>query len=165
MVRDRKTLIGAAVSLFGVAWPVAAQDAPIVGTWRTELSSEITIAPCDAGFCGQISTIVVPDHLLEGATGEAIAALTPDDYVDANNEDPALRERPILGLQILTLEPSSDGRVHDGQIYNPEDGKTYSGYVEILGPDQVRLNGCVLFNTLCRGETWQRVPAPVEEIE
>jgi uncharacterized protein (DUF2147 family) len=150
----------------------AAQEAPvqplhpIEGTWRTALNSEITIAPCPEGFCGNLSKIVVPT---EGLSPEEIAAaqtMPVESFTDQRNEDPALRNRPMLGLQILTLRLGEQPHVLDGDIYNPQDGKTYSGYVEMLGPDLVRLNGCVLFNVVCRGEDWVRViPEPEVLVE
>ena len=72
-----------------------------------------------------------------------------------------LRSRTILGLQILTLHPKKDQpKIFDGEIYNPQDGNTYSGYIEVLGPDKIRLNGCILYNIICKGEDWVRVPQP-----
>ena len=161
---------GLALGLFALSLPgIAAQDAisppphPIEGTWRTVLNSEVTIAACPGGFCGTLSNIVVPS---EGLTAEELAAaqaMPPESFTDQRNKDPNLRNRPMLGLQILTLRLSDQPHVLDGDIYNPQDGNTYSGYVEMLGPDQVRLNGCVLFNVLCRGEDWVRViPEPEE---
>jgi uncharacterized protein (DUF2147 family) len=132
---------------------------PIEGVWRTQLLSEVTIAACPDGFCGALSHIVVPEGMLSGAEAEAAAAMAPEDFFDHRNEDPALRNRPMLGLQILTLWQGKEPHVFDGEIYNPEDGKTYSGFVEVIGPDTLRLNGCVLFNVVCRGEEWTRVPA------
>lgn len=151
-------------SLFAGATSALAQaQAPIEGVWRTALESEITIMACPEGFCGHLSRIVVPEGLLSGAEAEAAAAMAPEDFFDDRNEDPALRDRPMLGLQILTLWQGQQPYIYDGEIYNPEDGKTYTGYVEMTGPDVVRLNGCVLFNVVCRGEDWTRVPA--EELE
>ena len=112
---------------------------PIEGVWRTVSQSEITIAACPEGFCGYLSTIVVPEGMLSGAEADAAAAMSPEDFFDYRNSNPELRNRPMLGLQILTLTPSTKPAVYDGQIYNPEDGKTYSGYVELLGPDSIRL--------------------------
>ena len=136
---------------------------PIEGVWRTQLLSEVTIAACPEGFCGALSHIVVPEGMLSGAEAEAAAAMAPEDFFDYRNEDPALRDRPMLGLQILTLWQGKEPHIFDGEIYNPEDGKTYTGYIEMIGPDMLRLNGCVLFNVVCRGEEWTRVPA--EELE
>lgn len=131
--------------------------APIEGVWRTVLASEVTIASCPQGFCGYLSKIVVPEGILSGAEAEAAAAMPPEAFYDERNKDPVLRSRPMLGLQILVLRQGSEPTIYDGEVYNPEDGNTYSGYMEMLGPDLVRLNGCVLFNVICRGEDWVRV--------
>ncbi len=160
--------VGLALGLGSATMAVAqtsgtAPASPVEGVWRTQLLSEVTIAACPEGFCGSLSRIVVPEGMLSGAEAEAAAAMAPEDFFDHRNEDPALRNRPMLGLQILTLWQGKEPHIFDGEIYNPEDGKTYSGYIEMNGPDMLRLNGCVLFNVVCRGEEWTRVP--VEELE
>jgi uncharacterized protein (DUF2147 family) len=128
------------------------------------LNSEVTIAACPEGFCGTLSNIVVPTEGLSAEELAAAQAIPPGSFTDQRNKDPNLRNRPMLGLQILTLRPSDEPHVLDGDIYNPQDGNTYSGYIEMLGPDLVRLNGCVLFNVVCRGEDWVRViPEPDKE--
>ena len=153
----RNGLAAALLGMVGFAGASVAQS-PIEGTWLTNLRSEITIAPCDSGYCGYITKIVVPDTIA-AAEQAALETLTPEQYVDARNRDPSLRGRPILGLQILSLRPGKSPQVWDGDIYNPEDGNTYSGYIEVLGTDSIRLNGCVLYNLICRGEQWLRVPS------
>jgi uncharacterized protein (DUF2147 family) len=158
-----RTVVGTLALVF--AGEAKAQEffapAPVEGVWRTELQSEVTISRCEGGFCGAISKIVVPEHIVENVGAEVLEGMGVEGFIDANNEDPALRNRPILGLQILSLVPSNQPAVYDGAIYNPEDGKTYSGYIQVLGPDTIRLNGCVLYNIICRGEDWVRVPQPV----
>lgn len=158
-----RLLRGVTVLALPCGLALAQEQSIIEGTWRTLLLSEVTIAPCAEGFCGYLSRIVVPDGLLSGAEAEAAAAMRPEDFFDHRNKDPALRSRPMLGLQILTLHQGAQPYVFEGEIYNPEDGNSYSGYLELLGPDQVRLNGCVLFNVICRGEDWARVP--LEELQ
>lgn len=160
-----------AVALLGRMLAAEAQDPdpnripdPIEGVWQTLLLSEVTIVLCAEGFCGMLSKIVVPS---EGLTPEELAAaqaMAVESFTDLRNPDPALRSRPMLGLQILRLLPSAKPGIYDGEIYNPEDGNTYSGYVEMLGPDFIRLNGCVLYNIICQGQDWVRViPEPVVE--
>jgi len=114
-------------------------------------------------FCGNISKIVVPEDIYK-QNKQAIDSIGATNFTDAMNKDPKLRTRPILGLQILTLHPSDKPKIFNGQIYNPQDGNTYSGYVEVLGPNKIRLNGCILYNIICKGEDWTRVaePAPLE---
>ncbi|MET3896482.1 uncharacterized protein (DUF2147 family) [Devosia sp. UYZn731] len=141
---------------------VVAPD-PIEGVWQTVLLSEITIAACPEGFCGALSKIIVPGVGLTPEELAAAQAMDPATFTDMRNKDPELRNRPMLGLQILTLLPSTKPNIYDGEIYNPQDGNTYSGYVEMTGPDVARLNGCVLFNVVCKGEDWVRAPPPVAE--
>jgi uncharacterized protein (DUF2147 family) len=147
--------------------PVAGSDRipdPIEGTWQTQELSEVTIALCPEGFCGTLSKIVVPREGLTDAEYAAALAMPVESFTDMRNPDPALRTRPMLGLQILTLLPSTKPNVYDGEIYNPQDGNIYSGYVEMLGPDLLKLNGCVLYNLICQGQDWVRViPEPTVE--
>jgi len=157
---------GAGVVLAGL-FPTMAQEPvpvdpnrvlnPIEGIWQTTELSEITIALCPEGFCGTLSKIVVPREGLTEEEYAAALAMPPESYTDMRNPDPTLQSRPMMGLQILTLLPSAKPYVYDGEIYNPEDGNTYSGYVEMLGPDLIRLNGCVLYNIICQGQDWVRV--------
>lgn len=159
----------AAMAGFSGVWTgaTAAQDttavtppSPVEGVWMTQSGTELTIAPCPGGFCGFISKIVVPEEILE-ANREAIEQMSPEQFFDANNKDPALRSRPILGLQILALRPGNSPAIFDGDIYNPQDGNTYSGYIEVQSYEMLRLNGCVLYNIICKGEDWIRAPEPV----
>ena len=41
-----------------------------------------------------------------------------------------------------------------GQIYNPEDGKTYDATVVLESPNVLKVQGCVLF--ICETRTWTR---------
>lgn len=46
-----------------------------------------------------------------------------------------------------------------GDLYNPEDGKTYGGEISYDTPTKLTLTGC-LMGFLCQSEIWTRVPAP-----
>ena len=150
--------LGAAAGRGPVAMSPQIPDAQthiLLGTWLTKSESEITIVPCETGLCGYISKIVVPAHIRE-KYGDDLVALEGH-FTDALNKDPALRDRPIQGLQILTLVSQSAPNRLEGSIYNPENGETFEGFMEILDSDTVRLSGCVLFNLICMGEDWHRV--------
>jgi uncharacterized protein (DUF2147 family) len=43
-----------------------------------------------------------------------------------------------------------------GDLFNPENGKTYSGTITLDKPNQLTLTGC-LIAFLCQSETWTKV--------
>lgn len=93
---------------------------------------------------------MVPDTI-KAKCGDELAA-TGENYFDGLNKDPSLRNRPIMGLQILTLKPGRSPQFWGGVIDNPEDGNTYSAYMKAIGSDIPRLYGCILFNLIRKGE-------------
>lgn len=52
-----------------------------------------------------------------------------------------------------------------GDLFNPENGKTYSGAITLESPTQLTLTGC-LIAFLCQSESWTKVvgePAPSQK--
>ncbi|MDB5539675.1 MAG: hypothetical protein JWQ89_1402 [Devosia sp.] len=151
----RNSLRGAAIAAIAAVQfatvSAAAPPSPIEGVWLTTALTELTIAPCRDGYCGYISKIVVPEKY-----GAQIEAADPATFVDVNNKDPRLKNRPIQGLQILTLRPTRNPQYYEGEIYNPEDGNVYAGSIEVLQANLIRLKGCVLY-VLCQEQEWARV--------
>ena len=43
-----------------------------------------------------------------------------------------------------------------GTVYNPDDGRTYSGKITPVDVNHLKLRGCV-FYPLCKTETWTRI--------
>lgn len=151
-----------ALGMFAISPTTAAVAQPttlIEGVWLTNTKSEMTIEACAEGYCGYISKIVVPDHIV-AKYGDDLEAIG-DNFTDYNNKDPNLRDRPIQGLRILTLRPGNNPWYFEGEIYNPEDGNVYTGSVEVLGADNIKLKGCVLY-VLCQEQEWTRVIEPAE---
>lgn len=132
------TLATATLLLFASHGLAHAADA--TGTWaRPTGSSRIEIAPCGNALCGTLVWLKDPRN-------------------DVNNPDPAKREKPLLGTQIvLGMTPTGKDGSWKGQVYNAEDGKTYKGYITLEGADKMKLEGCVLGGLFCKGETWSRV--------
>ncbi len=76
---------------------------------------------------------------------------------DTENPDPAKRNRPTLGIPILIdMKPAGDGSRWDGQVYNAENGKTYTANITLKDANTLRIQGCVL-GFLCGGQDWTRV--------
>jgi uncharacterized protein (DUF2147 family) len=150
--------VGAAlVSQLALA-PVANAAGLIEGTWLTPQQSEMTISSCVEGFCGYISKIVITDDI-RAKYGSAVDTAVV--FTDYNNKDPNLKDRPIEGLQILTLRQGADPWHFEGEIYNPEDGNTYAGFLEVTGPETMKLKGCA-YVVICLEQEWTRVPAVAE---
>ena len=124
-----------------------AQDA--TGTWFNEdKDGMVQIAACGRALCGKVVWI-----------RDAIDKDTGRPPVDKKNSNPALRTRPIVGLQVLSeLKPSTTPNRWDGQVYNIDDGKTYTARVTLRAPNELRVDGCVAL--ICRGETWSRGTLP-----
>jgi uncharacterized protein (DUF2147 family) len=76
--------------------------------------------------------------------------------VDYNNPDPAKRNRPTLGMPILLGMQQTAANRWDGEVYSPEDGKTWTVNISLTNPDQLRIQGCLLF--FCGGQVWARAP-------
>jgi uncharacterized protein (DUF2147 family) len=119
----------------------------LTGSWLTEdKSSHIRFQPCGSQDCGQLV------WLLEHNDPE-----TAKPWRDKFNPDDALKRRPLIGLSMITgLKPASEGQ-WEGDLYNPLDGRTYSGRFHLLAADRLQLRGCAVAGLLCQTEVWTRV--------
>jgi uncharacterized protein (DUF2147 family) len=81
---------------------------------------------------------------------------------DVRNENPSMRDRPILGLPIITGLAPAAPNVWKGSIYNPEDGNTYSATLTLVSRNQINLKGCKAW-LLCGERTWLRTSLPKPE--
>jgi uncharacterized protein (DUF2147 family) len=75
--------------------------------------------------------------------------------IDDKNPDPNKRNRPTLGMPILLGMTPTEPNLWTGEIYNSEDGHTYSAKIKLANPDVLRVEGCVL-GFLCGGQNWTR---------
>ncbi len=86
-------------------------------------------------------------------------ARTAHQNFDINNDDEELRGRTILGMQIIgDFEMEERGVWGDGEIYNPEDGNTYSSNMQINGDGNLAVEGCA-----CCSSASKQVWEPVKE--
>jgi uncharacterized protein (DUF2147 family) len=117
-----------------------------IGTWLTQGgNSRIRIADCGGALCGTIVWLKEPN---DPETGKP--------KTDKNNSDAARRSRPLIGVQIvLGMKPAGADK-WSGQVYNAEDGKTYSGNLTYSGGDALQLQGCALGGLVCKGQAWTK---------
>ena len=150
--------IACGLVMLGAGSPAQAQgDSPVVGSWKTQNGTEVTIAPCGTNYCGNLSWVVIPKDYT--SVCEQDKAAFGAQMLDVNNENKSLRTRKILGMQMLTLKPSGDPRTFNATIYNAEDGKTYDGVVWVVNSDKtLRLGGGCLGQICVVTQDWPRVP-------
>jgi uncharacterized protein (DUF2147 family) len=66
-------------------------------------------------------------------------------------------EKKAIGTVILRNAVKNKDGEWAGDLYNTEDGKTYTGTISVKKPTELKLEGCLL-KYLCKTETWERAP-------
>lgn len=133
----KSVCILAATGALATAVPAAAQS-NIDGTYVDSGGyTEITVGPCGNARCGEITRII------KRKPGEPNR--------DVHNDNPDLRDRPILGIRVLQNLRWDDG-VWRGDVYNPEDGNTYRTEVRPAANGALEVKGCVTL--FCRTRVW-----------
>ncbi len=61
---------------------------------------------------------------------------------------------PVGMKMIYDVKPSGKG--FKGKLKNYKDCKTYTGKLEQLSPDRLKLSGCLLGGLFCRRQVWTR---------
>ncbi len=133
---------------------VQAQDVKaddVVGVWLTQYKdSKVEIYKDGGKYFGKIVWLETP-----------IDSITGKPKVDDKNEDPNLRNRPIMGMKLLeNFVFDGDDEWEDGTIYDPKKGKTYSCYMEFPdkdNKDRLKIRGYIGVSLLGRTVYWTRV--------
>ena len=141
-----KLAASAAVALVSLVFIASAETsrASPVGLWLSKDGGKLRISACQQSLCGFVAG-TNPQN--DPATGRPLT--------DKNNPDPDKRNRPLVGVQALAVQPAGPGR-WSGWLYNDDDGRTYSGTLIELGPARIRIEGCALA-ILCGGEELTRI--------
>ena len=106
--------------------------------WSPTASHKIKIVDCGGHLWGVVAWEARP-----GGTDKEIPT-------------PSLRSRPTLGMPILLDMTPTKPNKWEGNVYNSQNGKTYSASITLSDPNTLRIQGCVL-GFLCGGESWTRV--------
>jgi hypothetical protein len=61
---------------------------------------------------------------------------------------------PHLAPVLLEVRAQKDGISARGEIYNPENGRTYKALLTLRDADTLEIEGCILF--VCRKQVWRR---------
>ena len=130
--------VSAAASASG---PAFAADP--TGIWLSQDGDvKMKVARCGEAVCSTIAWLKEPND----ENGKP--------KTDQNNPDASKRSRPIIGSPIILPMKADGADKWSGQVYNAEDGKTYSGSFALSGASKADLKGCVAI--ICKTKTWTR---------
>jgi len=117
----------------GVA--VADDRGAVLGRWATD-GSIIEISETEGTLRARVIALREPVYRADEA-GPAGSV-----RVDLNNPDAALRDRPIIGIDLLS-DYTWDGKLWRGRIYDPESGNTYKSQMRIGKDGNLEMRGYV----------------------
>jgi uncharacterized protein (DUF2147 family) len=127
------TILLTATTAFGVS------PSDVLGLWQTNGGdSRLEIFRCGEKICVKIAWLKEPNSIdsKDGPVGKR--------KVDRKNPDPALRHRPILGLQVMKgLTAKGDNRWGNGSCYDPDTGKSYKCKMHLASPGRLELRGYI----------------------
>jgi len=140
-----------ALVVLGASVPVSravTQGDELEGRWLTgKRGVAVTFFRCGEATCGRIDWLAKPRY----RGGEL--------KIDRENPNPALRERPWCGIDVISgLRQEKPGVWTDGNIYNPKDGGSYDMEIERQG-DGLRVYAFLGLRLLGKKENWIRAPA------
>ena len=125
--------------------PLIAHAQSPAGTWKNE---KATFEIFDQGgkLFGKILTLREPND----KDGKP--------KTDIKNPDASKRSVPTIGLVFLkNFTAAGNGRWENGTIYDPENGKTYSSYMQMTGNDKIEVRGFIGISLLGRSQNWTRI--------
>jgi uncharacterized protein (DUF2147 family) len=101
------------------------------GTWAmADRKFIVSVDRCGTNLCGRIVGLKEPTY----SNGRK--------KIDRQNENEALRSRPLMGLGLLLNMRPAGSNTWKGAIYNPDDGKTYGATLSLNG-SVMKVQGCV----------------------
>lgn len=130
-----------------------AQDADdIIGLWITAGGdSHIQIYEKGKLYFGRIAALKKPNYELREVDGMA-----GQPRVDRNNPDASLRNRPLIGLALMTNFLFEERIWRNGRIYNPRNGKTYRSNLRLTKNGALKVRGYIGFSWFGGSSVWRR---------
>lgn len=147
-LRSVTLLLFVCFSFTSMTSPTDDPDA-LVGKWLSpHKRNQVQIYKQGNKYYGKVVWMLEPNNL---ATGKP--------KLDAENPNQSLRTRPVVGLVIMSgLEYKGKNVWGGGEIYNPDDGRTYGCEVTMRGPSTLDMRGYLTSMPLIgRTKTWSRI--------
>ena len=121
------------------------------GYWLTS-QSIVKVKNCDKNLCATIEQLFVDDDT------------DPKSIKDSNNKKRSLRERPLIGINLLEEFPSNAlGKkvLKNGKIYDPGRGRVFKSNLYLLDDGTLKVEGCLM--GICDHEIWRPLVVTINE--
>ena len=129
----------------------AVEDDAILGFWITQGGdARVEVFKRGTQYFAKIVGLREPVYMPgeeKGMDGKA--------RMDLKNRDRMLRNRPMLGLEIMGGFEFGDGKWTGGRIYDPMDGKTYRCKLSLETDGTLKVRGYVGVSWLGRTSVWE----------
>jgi uncharacterized protein (DUF2147 family) len=149
--RPRKRGIVCAVAFVAAVAAAGAQAQTPEGRWLTEAKDGVVeLYRCGDALCGRLVWF-------------RMRSLQDNPQaLDIHNPTPALRNRSLCGLAILSdFRADGPGRWSGGSAYDPASGHTYSGQMTLEADGRLNMRGYVGITLFGRSEDWTRYTQPI----
>jgi uncharacterized protein (DUF2147 family) len=114
------------------------------GLWLAQDGAKVRVASCGKALCGKIAV--------------AKSEYNPDTgrpWTDKDNPDSALRERPVVGIEVfISMMPDGPGK-WSGQLYNINGGQTVPGHLYEIDAKTLKVEGCA--GAMCGSQNLTRL--------
>ena len=76
---------------------------------------------------------------------------------DVKNPDEKLRNRPYTGMEFMYhFEFNGNDKWENGKIYNAQDGRTYSAYLQLIDKNTLKVRGYIGVEWIGGNSIWKR---------
>ena len=140
------------LTLLAISSSISAEpNKTMEGFWLTS-QSIVQVKNCDKNLCAIIEHLFVDDDV------------DPKSIMDSNNKKRSLRDRPLIGINLLEEFPSNPlGKkvLKNGKIYDPGRGRVFKSNLYLLDDGTLKVEGCLM--GICDHEIWQPLVVTINE--
>lgn len=121
-------------------------DAQVTGLWKVTDEKD-----------GIVKSIVEVFEADNKYNARVYKVLPTSKRTHCENCEGELKDKPLTGMTIIHDLIKTDNGGTDGKVLNPATGKIYSCYIELVGPDKLKLRGYLGLPTFGKTMYWYRM--------